>query len=420
MDDSRPSFDPGLLEALLERTPNAIGYAAGRAIAQVARGRAVFQVDDGGFDVARFLAEGRCSAVPRPELHHNRGAMWARRGALTLRDRAVWWRVHWESHDLDVIKLSWQNGYSGITVHWVVADESAVARAFATAVLDSAHVPARSVRVYSGSCWSLDDALWEAVQQATWDDLVLPGDVTERLRADVTSFLGARDLYARYRVPYKRGVLLTGPPGNGKTHCVRVLMKDAALPTLYVRSFEARYGEVDANIMAVFAEARRVAPCMVVLEDLDALVKAAQLSVFLNELDGIRADTGILTLATTNHPERLDPALLERPSRFDRKYHFDLPARAERERYMAMWRARLDDAMKPSEAAVVDLADGAEGFSYAYLKELVVSSMARWMVDPGRASMDEVIRAELEHLRAQVARVAEAPRPSPRPDPGEP
>jgi ATP-dependent 26S proteasome regulatory subunit len=58
---------------------------------------------------------------------------------------------------------------------------------------------------------------------------------------------------------------------------------------------------------------------------------------FLNELDGFAANIGIVTLATTNHPERLDPAILDRPSRFDRKYPFDLPEQPERHAYIVMW-----------------------------------------------------------------------------------
>ena len=57
-------------------------------------------------------------------------------------------------------------------------------------------------------------------------------------------------------------------------------------------------------------------------------------SFFLNEMDGFAANGGILTLATSNHPERLDPAIVQRPSRFDRTYRFDLPAQRERAAYM--------------------------------------------------------------------------------------
>ncbi len=67
---------------------------------------------------------------------------------------------------------------------------------------------------------------------------------------------------------------------------------------------------------------------------LESIVTPSNRSYFLNELNGFALNTGILVLATANHPELLDPALTERPSRFDRKYNFDLPAEGERESYI--------------------------------------------------------------------------------------
>ncbi len=67
-------------------------------------------------------------------------------------------------------------------------------------------------------------------------------------------------------------------------------------------------------------------------------------------------------LATTNHPERIDPALLDRPSRFDRKYHFELPALAERERYLALWQEKLTAKTTWNEKLTRDLAAATDGF----------------------------------------------------------
>ena len=69
----------------------------------------------------------------------------------------------------------------------------------------------------------------------------------------------------------------------------------------------------------VFNKARQLAPCILVLEDLDSLINDRNRSFFLNQLDGLTGNDGLLVLCTTNHAERLDPALSERPSRFDRK-----------------------------------------------------------------------------------------------------
>lgn len=397
------------METALSRDANVVRYAFGRALEERYPNRTVVQVDDAGFDVRAFSKTGRCAMRLRQGIHHDQGEVWAKRGKLATKMHSAWMTAEWSDSTIDVVALRWRQGWDHESVHWVIGDDAEVARAFVTAVLDFAHIPEKTVRVYTSACWGRDDALWEAIQRADWDDLILPQDVVEHLRADIGGFLGARELYARYGVPHKRGVLLNGPPGNGKTHCARVLMKEASLPMLYVRSFEARYGEVDANILSVFSEARRVAPCLLVLEDLDTLVKGPNLSVFLNELDGLDPDTGILTLATTNHPERLDAALVERPSRFDRKYHFDLPRQPERLRYLEMWNERFDAAMRLPAASVAELASATEAFSFAYLKELVMSSMARWMLDPGQRPMQQVMAGELAHLRDH----ARAPRPAP-------
>ena len=69
----------------------------------------------------------------------------------------------------------------------------------------------------------------------------------------------------------------------------------------------------------VFGKARILAPCVLILEDLDSLINDRNRSFFLNQLDGIQSNDGLLLIGTTNHFERLDPGLSERPSRFDMK-----------------------------------------------------------------------------------------------------
>lgn len=69
----------------------------------------------------------------------------------------------------------------------------------------------------------------------------------------------------------------------------------------------------------VFNKARQLAPCVIILEDLDSLINDRNRSFFLNQLDGLEGNDGLLIIGTTNHFERLDPGLSTRPSRFDRK-----------------------------------------------------------------------------------------------------
>ena len=101
----------------------------------------------------------------------------------------------------------------------------------------------------------------------------------------------------------------------------------------------------------------------------------------------------MVVLATTNHPEKLDPAILDRPSRFDRKYYFQLPAEAERLAYIAKWNERLQPELRVSRAGAEVVVGKTEGFSFAYLKELFVTSMVQWMSTGRKQSMDEVMSA---------------------------
>jgi len=109
-----------------------------------------------------------------------------------------------------------------------------------------------------------------------------------------------------------------------------------------------------------------------------------------------------VTLATTNHPERLDPAILDRPSRFDRKYPFDLPEQPERHAYIVMWNKTLKPTLRLSDEEAVKISELTEGFSFAYLKELFLSSMMRWIAKPEQGTIEQVMTGQVNVLREQM------------------
>ena len=102
---------------------------------------------------------------------------------------------------------------------------------------------------------------------------------------------------------------------------MKAIMKDCQdrnYYPLYVKSFRSWKGEEGA-MTDVFEKARQTAPCVVILEDLDSLINNQNRSFFLNQIDGLSNNDGLLVIGTTNHLENIDPALRSRPSRFDRK-----------------------------------------------------------------------------------------------------
>jgi ATPase family associated with various cellular activities (AAA) len=141
---------------------------------------------------------------------------------------------------------------------------------------------------------------------------------------------------------------------------------------LYVKALRYTY-----QIGSVFNMARQMAPCLLILEDIDTLVTEQMRSYFFNEVDGLGNNNGIMMIATTNHLDKLDGGLAKRPSRFDRKYAFPVPDRDERIMYCDYWRRKLQYNKKVDfpEKLSPAISDITEGFTFAYLKEAFVATL---------------------------------------------
>jgi SpoVK/Ycf46/Vps4 family AAA+-type ATPase len=196
----------------------------------------------------------------------------------------------------------------------------------------------------------------------------LPSKLLHDIRSSVEGFAAARPLYQRMGLAYRRGLLFHGPPGNGKTLVCAAITTALQWPTIYVTADDRV--DVGRELGSAFKQAADLAPVILCLEDIDALLNSsASLSAFLNRLDGCQAHEGLLVLATTNHPEKLDEALTSRPSRFDRIFHIGDPGLAQRQDYLGMLFGDHLSVTDRSEVAYVT-----EGMSMAFLKEILVSA----------------------------------------------
>ncbi len=388
---------------VLQLPIQAIPYELGKRLVAAHPGRAVVEVGSWAFDLQKFAAAGGCKMTTRPGVHAQQNVGWEGPGKpLTLSIRNAWHEIEWEGRRLDVVEVVYPKGYDEDGHNFVIASDEAEAKRFLSAVCEVGSKVEEAVLVFQSGCFSHSRELWTAIQAASFDDVVLPRALATAIQDDFRHFVSSRELYEKHRVPWKRGALLIGPPGNGKTLCVKAIVKQLGLPCLYVTSFKAQYSPETRGIEQVFARARRTAPCVLVLEDLDSLVSPGSLSFFLNALDGFAENPGIVTIATTNHPERLDPAILERPSRFDVKYRFELPGLEERVRYASLWSARLDPSDRLTEAQTATIAESTEGYSYAFLKELFVSSLVRCMAARRSRPLFEHLAEQAIALRGQL------------------
>lgn len=401
-------------------------YRIGMALHAAWPDDVIVEGGDSTFDLDGFTAAGHCSRTPagvhlqvntrwnapflaEPKLEEVWAAPYTVReprkvgdGTLTRATGNGVYEVRWQEHELRVALATWSEGSCNHFHFWVLARDRDTAEAFVVAVCRFGHAPRQEILVINGERWKKDPDLHAAIRASSLDDLVLPAPLRSEIVEDFTTFLAAREDYARLGVPWKRGVLLLGPPGNGKTHCLRGVLGMLDLPTIYVQSFRSRYDTDERNIEEIFDRARRIAPCALVFEDLDAQITPGNRSFFLNQLDGFSPNAGLLVLATTNHPERLDPAIVERPSRFDRKYHFPLPGPEGRTVFLQRWTERLDRSLKLTAEQHAELVAETDGFSFAYLKELCLASVLRWMKLKPADGLHPLLRAQLEVLRAQM------------------
>ncbi|KAK4998711.1 hypothetical protein LTR66_002103 [Elasticomyces elasticus] len=225
--------------------------------------------------------------------------------------------------------------------------------------------------------WRKSKDLWKQVQQAEWENVILDEEMKKALVDFSDKFFDSKESYKDMGVPWKRGVIFTGPPGNGKTISIRALMhtllrRKDPIPSLYVKSV---YGTYD--IREVFTRARRMAPCLLVFEDIETVVTEDTRSYFFNEVDGLENNDGLLMVASTNHLDQLDPGLSKRPSRFDRKYLFPLPSEHERVLYCRFWRNKLkkNPSVVFPEKLCPAIAGITEEFSFAYMQEAFVATL---------------------------------------------
>jgi transitional endoplasmic reticulum ATPase len=301
------------------------------------------------------------------------------------------WKYNWHNVDFLVYEGNWKNRYlRDVKYLFVLAPRSA------GAVVDGHHRETDAllleagawtkelhgeIYVFDDAKWSKDKKLWKSVQDASWDDVILDPAMKSKLIHDVEGFFDNRELYKSMNIPWKRGVILHGLPGNGKTISIKALINTlAARPTpvqsLYVKSLDSCPGP-KWSMQQIFSHARLMAPCLLILEDLDSLVEDKTRSYFLNQVDGLESNDGILMIGSTNHLNRLDPAVTKRPSRFDRKYHFKLPNVDERVAYCQYWREKFfaSKAVDFPEDICHVVANLTDGFSFAYLKELFITSL---------------------------------------------
>lgn len=218
----------------------------------------------------------------------------------------------------------------------------------------------------------------------TFDDVAGVDEAKSELK-EIVDFLKEPEKYRRLGARIPKGILLTGPPGTGKTLFARAIAGEAGVPFFSISGsefVEMFVGVGAARVRDLFEQARKAAPCIIFIDELDALgrrrgiggfggggndEKEQTLNQLLGELDGFDPRERIVLLAATNRPEILDPALM-RAGRFDRQVVVDRPDKTGR---AAILRVHLRKVRVDPDLDVDAVAGMTAGFTGAELANLV-------------------------------------------------
>lgn len=266
------------------------------------------------------------------------------------------------------------SGYSGVRVEAVSDNAGAASRA-----TEELRRLAVVHNVYRGQVVSFGSSVFDERESLLQfhrrevlpeSALILPEATFADIRRQVVGVARNRDRLRAAGQHLKRGLLLYGPPGVGKTHTVRYLVGELADTTIVELT-----GDTLRAIKEACAIARELQPSMIVVEDVDLIAEQRDvyggetplLFTLLNEMDGLAEDADVVFLLTTNRADLLEEALAQRPGRVDQAVHIGLPDRESRRQLIELYRGRLDlDSSRLDE-----ILDRSDGVTASFLKELL-------------------------------------------------
>ena len=198
--------------------------------------------------------------------------------------------------------------------------------------------------------------------------LEFPETNSERVVKEIQKFWEYESLFRSNGLAYKRGIILWGPPGSGKSSTIKLILKDVFNRGGVAFKFDNPH--IFIEVVRIFRNIEPDTPFVVLMEDIDSIIEEWTETEVLNILDGVEVIDKVVYLATTNYPERLGKRILNRPSRFDRRFKMPHPGEKSRRLYFEhLLKVSDNDHRIDIDKWVKDTED----MSIAHLKELFIA-----------------------------------------------
>ncbi len=238
-----------------------------------------------------------------------------------------------------------------------------------------------------------------------FDDVAGEDEAKDNLK-EIVDYLHNTKKYTEAGASMPKGILLVGPPGTGKTMLAKAVAGEAGVPFFSMSGsefVEMFVGMGAAKVRDLFSQAKEKAPCIVFIDEIDAIGKKRDgqiggndereqtLNQLLTEMDGFEGNNGVIILAATNRPESLDPALT-RPGRFDRRVPVELPDLAGREAILKVHARKIKVGEDVDFHTIARMASGASGAELAnIINEAALRAVRNGRVIVTEADLEESI-----------------------------